>query len=67
MTTELLPCPFCGSLAIRSQIGESWPTHIVRCSGCGVEMLGSDKAHLDVRWNDRVVKQSLTTDKEAAR
>ena len=62
MTTELLPCPFCGSPPVRSQIGESWPTHIVRCSGCGVEMLGSDKAHLDIRWNKRVVKQSLTTD-----
>jgi len=25
-------------------------------------MLGSDKALLDIRWNNRVVKQSLTTD-----
>jgi len=29
-------------------------------------MLGSDKELLEDRWNNRVVKQSLTTDKEAA-
>ena len=63
MKQELLPCPFCGGRTIRSQIGESWPTHIVRCSVCGVEMLGSDKALLDIRWNNRVVKQSLITDR----
>lgn len=66
MNDNLLPCPFCGAPPIRSQIGDSWPTHIVRCSGCGVEMLGSDNTLLDHRWNNRVVKDCLTTDKEDA-
>ncbi len=65
-TPKLLPCPFCGGRPIRLQIGEPWPTHIVRCSVCGVKMLGSDKELLEDRWNNRVVKQSLTTDMEAA-
>lgn len=58
MSTELLPCPFCGKAGL---LGTGWPNgYFVSCSvggwACGVEMntyRSSTKEEAAVAWNRR--------------
>lgn len=56
--TGLLPCPFCGDVAIHKR--EQWK---IQCAGCGVTM-PVGKAHVTELvqfWNKRVASQSSPT------
>lgn len=48
----LLPCPFCGSQDIDSEI-ISHRSHTIRCLNCNVVVFGENLADVMPRWNGR--------------
>ena len=52
MTTELLPCPFCGGEAYLSGFQHS--DGAVVCKKCGAAMFDTDAQTAIIEWNKRV-------------
>lgn len=65
---ELLPCPFCGGVAIWARRRETWHTtasdaHFPRCHNCGATGNESDsQAWAAEQWNRRAAARLPTVD-----
>jgi hypothetical protein len=59
--SALLPCPFCGGSAKHGE----WATHYVKCTDCGVQVIGLTQAEAVADWNTRapVADTSGTNDR----
>lgn len=57
LTERLEACPFCGGGA---KIGE-WATWYVKCSDCGVQVIGLTRSEAVTAWNTRPAEARATS------